>query len=131
LRQYKPFFDQHSMDVAMVDVAWNGLAESRRIAALADVCEISVSPHNYYSHLCTLMSAHLCATIPNLRILEVDVDAVPWRDDLITVPIEIVDGHLVIPKRPGLGADLNEKEVRKRAWAGRDDLLKLKRVRDA
>jgi L-alanine-DL-glutamate epimerase-like enolase superfamily enzyme len=129
LRQYKPFFDQHCMDVAMVDVAWNGFSESRRIAALADVCEIAVSPHNYYSHLSTLMSAHLCAVVPNLRILEVDVDSVPWRDDLISSPLDIVDGHLVLPRRPGLGADLNEKEVRKRPWLGREDPLKLKRVR--
>ena len=27
---------------------------------------------------------HLCAAIPNFRIMEIDVDDVPWRDDLVT-----------------------------------------------
>jgi L-alanine-DL-glutamate epimerase-like enolase superfamily enzyme len=129
MRQYKSFLDIHAFDVAMVDVAWNGFSESRRIAALADICETPVAPHNYYSHLSTLLSAHFCACVPNLKILEVDVDSVPWRDDLLTEPVEIVDGHLTLPKKPGLGADLNEREVRKRPWVPREDPLKLRRVR--
>jgi galactonate dehydratase len=130
-RQYKPFFDAHALDVAMVDVAWNGFAESRRIAALADICEIAVSPHNYYSHLSTLMSAQLCASVPNLKILEIDVDGVPWKDDLVTELPDIRDGHLFLSKKPGFGADLNEKEVRKHPWTSRDDPVKLRRVRGA
>lgn len=131
MRQYKPFLDAHAMDIAMVDTAWNGFSESRRIAALADICEISVAPHNYYSHLSTLLSAHFAASVPNLKILEVDVDSVPWRDDLLTEPVEIVDGHLKLPTKPGLGADLNEREVRKRPWVPRMDSVKLQRVRGA
>ncbi len=131
MRQYKPFLDVHAVDVAMVDVAWNGLSESRRIAALADICETPVAPHNYYSHLSTLLSAHFCAVVPNLKILEVDVDSVPWRDDLLTEPLEIKDGYLTLPKKPGLGADLNEAEVRKRPWIPKADPLKLRRVRGA
>jgi L-alanine-DL-glutamate epimerase-like enolase superfamily enzyme len=59
--------------------------------------------HNYYSHLSTLMSAHLCATIPNVRIMEIDIDDVPWKADLVTVPLDIKDGYLQIPSRPGGG----------------------------
>lgn len=129
MRQYKPYFDAHCMDIAMVDVAWNGLSESRRICALADVCEISISPHNYYSHLSTLMCAQLCAVTPNIKLMEVDIDSAPWRDDLLTEPVEIIDGHLILPTNPGLGADINEKELSKRIWDGKPDLLKLRRVR--
>lgn len=129
MRQYHPFLAAHAMDVAMVDVAWNGLSESRRIAALADICEISVSPHNYYSHLSTLMSAQLCAVMPNLKILEVDVDQVPWRDELLTEPLQIVDGHLVLPTRPGLGAEIDEAVLARHPWNDKSDPLKLKRIR--
>lgn len=129
MRQYKPFLDAHAMDVAMVDVAWNGLSESRRIAALADACDISISPHNYYSHLSTMMSAQLCAVAPNLKVLEVDIDSAPWRDDITTHSPEIVDGHLILPKRPGMGTDVNETEARKRPWVGKADPLKLRRIR--
>jgi len=115
-RGYKPFLELHSMDIAMVDVPWNGFTESRRIAALADMYEIMIAPHNYYSHLSTLMSAHLCASVPNVKIMETDVDSAPWRDDIITELPDIKDGYLNLPKKPGIGAELNEKEIAKHPW---------------
>ena len=77
--------------------------ESIRIAILADAFEVDVAPHNYYGHLSTLMSAHFCAAVPNFRIMEYDVDDVPWRDDIVTHPPVIENGQLVVPTRPGLG----------------------------
>ncbi len=111
-RQFRPFFENRSMDVAIVDVPWNGLAESIKIAAMADPYEINCAPHNFYGHLSTLMSAHFCAAIPNFRIMEIDIDDVPWKDDLVTHPPVIADGHLLVPTRPGWGADVNEEAVR-------------------
>jgi len=52
----------------------------------------------------TLMSAHFCAAIPNFRIMEVDVDDVPWKDDLVTEPPRIENGQLIMPTKPGWGA---------------------------
>ena len=115
-RDYRPFFELHAMDVAMVDVPWNGFTQSKRIADLAEIYEVNVAPHNYYSHLASLMSAHLCASVPNVRIMEMDVDDVPWKDDLITEPLEVKGGFLSVPSRPGWGADLNEKELAKHPW---------------
>jgi L-alanine-DL-glutamate epimerase-like enolase superfamily enzyme len=54
LREYRPYFEARSMDVAMIDVPWNDFAISKRIAALAESYELNVAPHNYYSHLSTL-----------------------------------------------------------------------------
>jgi L-alanine-DL-glutamate epimerase-like enolase superfamily enzyme len=69
LKQYRPFMQQYAVDVAVVDVPWNGLWESIRIATLADAFEVDVAPHNYYGDLATLMSAHFCAAVPNFRIM--------------------------------------------------------------
>ncbi|MEM2890804.1 MAG: enolase C-terminal domain-like protein [Candidatus Hadarchaeum sp.] len=116
LRGYRPFFDKHAMDIAMIDVPWNGFTQSKKIADLAETYEINIAPHNYYSHLSTLMSAHLCACVPNVRIMETDVDDVPWKDEIITDPPVIQNGYLKIPKKPGWGADLNEKEIARHPW---------------
>ena len=51
---------------------------------MADAYEVNVAPHNFYGHLATLMNAHFCAVVPNLRIMEIDPDVVPWYDDLVT-----------------------------------------------
>jgi L-alanine-DL-glutamate epimerase-like enolase superfamily enzyme len=111
-RQFRPFFENRSMDSAIVDVPWNGLLESVKIAAMAEAYEINCAPHNFYGHLSTLMSANFCAAIPNFRIMEIDIDDVPWKDDLVTHPPKIENGHLLVPTRAGWGADVNEEAVR-------------------
>jgi galactonate dehydratase len=112
LRGFKPFFEHYAMDVAIIDVPWNGIWQSMKIAALAEAYEVNCAPHNFYGHLSTLMSAHLCAAIPNFRIMEIDIDDVPWKDDILTYAPEIEDGALKVPTGPGWGAELNEAVIR-------------------
>ncbi len=114
--QYLPYFERHAADVFMVDVPWNGFAQSKKIGDLAEVYQLNVAPHNYYSHLATFMSASLSAVLPNVRIMEIDIDDVPWKDDLVTQPPDITDGHMKIPTGPGWGTDLNEAELKRRRW---------------
>lgn len=111
-RQFRPFFEQRSMSVAIIDVPWNGLAESLKIAAMAEAYEINCAPHNFYGHLSTLMSAHFAATVPNFRVMEIDIDDVPWKDELVSEPPRIEDGHLLLPTGPGWGAEVNEETIR-------------------
>lgn len=109
--QFRPFLERHVTDVVMVETLANGLSEARRICELAAHYDTMFSPHNYMSPLATLINAHLCAAMPNLEILEIDMDDVPWKWDLIDQELEIVDGELVVPTRPGLGADVVEEVV--------------------
>jgi L-alanine-DL-glutamate epimerase-like enolase superfamily enzyme len=111
-RQFLPFFEHRAMDVAIIDEVWNGVALSHKIAAAAEAYEINIAPHNFYGHLSTLMSAHLCAAVPNFRIMEIDVDDVPWKDELVSPAPVIQDGHLLLPTSPGWGAEVNEEAVR-------------------
>ena len=113
LRGFKPFLDNYSMDVAIVDVPWNGIFTSFKIAAMCEAHETNCAPHNFYGHLSSLMSAHFCAAIPNFRIMEIDIDDVPWKDDIVTLPPVIQNGVLKVPCGPGWGTDLNEKEIAK------------------
>ena len=115
-RQYRRYFELQCIDYVMVDVPWNGFTESRKIATMAEPYDINIAPHNYYSHLSSFISAHLCATVPNVRIMEIDIDDVPWKDDIVTNPPEISNGYMTLPERPGWGTDLNEKEVAKHPW---------------
>ncbi|MBV9734705.1 MAG: mandelate racemase/muconate lactonizing enzyme family protein [Acidisphaera sp.] len=111
-REFKPFFEAYAMDVAIIDVIWNGLAESVKIAAMADVYEVNVAPHNFYGHLCSVISAHFCALVPNFRIMEIDIDSIPWRDELVSSPPVIENGELILPTGPGWGIEVNEAGVR-------------------
>jgi galactonate dehydratase len=113
-REFKPFFDHYATDVAIIDVIWNGLNESLKIASMADVYEVNVAPHNFYGHLCSAISATFSALVPNFRVMEIDIDSAPWRDEFYTVIPTIADGAFVLPNGPGWGIDVNEKAVRAR-----------------
>jgi galactonate dehydratase len=110
-REYRPFFEEGALDVAIIDVPWNGIGEALKIAAMADAYEVNVAPHNFYSHLATMMSAHFAAVVPNLRIMEIDPDMVPWQDNLVTVKPVIKNGYLELPTGPGWGTEVNEEAV--------------------
>jgi L-alanine-DL-glutamate epimerase-like enolase superfamily enzyme len=111
-RDYRPYFENYSVDVAIIDTPWNGVGESVKIANMADTYEINVAPHNFYGPLATMMSAHFCGVVPNLRIMETDPDTVPWHDDLVTVKPAIKDGYITLPTGPGWGTEINEETVR-------------------
>jgi L-alanine-DL-glutamate epimerase-like enolase superfamily enzyme len=111
-RELRRFLDAFTMDVAIIDVVWNGYLEASKMAALAESYEVNVAPHNYGGVLADTMSAHFAASIPNLRIMEIDVDDVPWRSEFVTEPHRIEEGELVVSSRPGWGTDVNEAAVR-------------------
>jgi len=115
-RQYRPFFERHAMDVASIDVIWNGFSGAKKIADMAELYEMNVTPHNYNGHLSTFISAQFCALVPNMRIAEIDIDDVPWRDELFTNRPEVEDGVLKIPVLPGWGTDVNETALADHKW---------------
>jgi L-alanine-DL-glutamate epimerase-like enolase superfamily enzyme len=62
---------------------------------------VNVAPHNFNGHLGSLMSAHLCAAIPNFRVMEIDIEDVLRKDDLVSQPPVIEADELLIPTGPG------------------------------
>ena len=118
MRDYLPYFQVHAADVFMIDVPWNGFSQSKKVGDLAEVFQLNVAPHNYYSHLSSCMSASLCGVLPNVRIMEIDIDDVPWKDTLATRVPEIVDGYMTVPSVPGWGTDIDEDVDRAHPWDG-------------
>lgn len=111
-RSLKPYLENYSVDVAIIDAQWNGLVESVKMAAMADAYEVNVASHNFNGPLANIMSAHFCAAIPNFRIMEFDVDEVPWKTMLLSNPYVIENGELLLPTGPGWGTVVNEAVIR-------------------
>ena len=112
-QQFLPFFENQSVDVAIIDTPWNGVWQSLKIAAAAEAYEVNVAPHNFYGHLCTMMNAHFSAVVPNLRIMETDIDRIAWDAEVFSHAPEYRDGYLVIPDRPGWGTEPVEAALKK------------------
>jgi len=81
-----------------------GVTGWMRAAALAQGAGMEMS-----SHLFPEASVHLLAVTPTRHWLEY----VDWADPILDEPVEIRDGHAIVPARPGLGIKWNEKAVSK------------------
>ena len=111
------------MDVAIIDAIWNGVWQSMKIAASAEAHEVNVAPHNFYGHLATMINAHFAAALPNLRIMEIDIDRLAWDHELFA-PLPVIEqGALVVPERPGWGVEPVEAAIRARPPKGSAGLL--------
>lgn len=113
---YKPFLDEDAVDIAVVDLLWNGFGEGLRVAQLCDTGGINVAPHNFYGPLADLIAANFCAIVPNLEIMEFEADDVPWKYSLLTEAPEINGGQMLIPRGAGWGADINEAVLADHGW---------------
>jgi len=111
VRQLAPYLRAQALDVPIIDGVWNGFWQAMKMAAAAEGFGCSVAPHNFYGHLCTMMNAHFAAAAPNLRIMETDIDRLPWDDELVTRPPTFDAGHLVIDDAPGWGTEPIEEAI--------------------
>jgi len=85
------------------------------MAGLAETYEVNIAPHNYCAGMLgDIISSHFAAAAPNLRLMEIDVDDVPWKAEFLTRPTVIENGELVVPDGPGWGTDVDEAAVRAR-----------------
>ena len=120
---FVPFLTAGAIDVAAPDIQkCGGLAEFRRIAALADAFDVPVAPHNVASPVGTMASVHACATVPNAFVLEYHARDVDWWDDLHAGDPLIENGRIRVPEQPGLGLELDLDEFNDRLAPGEEPL---------
>lgn len=104
-----PYIAQGAVDVLMPDVKHaGGITECRRIAALAEVVQMPISPHSPAGPVSTMAGVHLAATIANFTVLEYAFGEVDWRGKLVRPAETILDGHIRVPDAPGLGIELDD-----------------------
>jgi len=91
-----------------------GLFATRKIAEMVDAHYGVLAPHSAQGPVCSAACVQLNASIPNFYIHEYfDEFNEPWARDIVTHPVEVVDGYIEVPDRPGLGIDLNIEEILK------------------
>jgi mandelate racemase len=95
--------DARAMDFVMPDVQRiGGVTGWLRAAAITHAYGMETS-----SHLFPEISAHLLAVTPTCHWLEY----MDWAVPVLREPIEVRDGHAMIPDRPGSGIEWDEEAV--------------------
>jgi galactonate dehydratase len=99
-------------------LAVGGIFATRKIADMVDAHYGVVAPHSAQGPICSAACAQLNASLPNFLIHEIfDEFNVPWEKQLLTHPVEVKDGYIVVPDRPGLGTDLVVEEAQRHPYS--------------
>jgi len=100
-------------DIVQMDITHcGGLWVSKKIAALAAVQDMSVSPHCSIGPVAFAAAIHFAYSTPNMSLqecfAEYDVD---WRNELVGGWNPLDHGALRLPQGPGLGLELDEGAI--------------------
>ena len=119
---FKDLIQKQACDILHVDVSGTGgILEAKRIADLADLYYMPFAAHNITSPIGITAAAHVCAAVRNCIVMELPyhADQVPWRWDLVAAHRPLIqDNAFVVPDKPGLGVELNEKVAREHVAPG-------------
>jgi len=110
---FRDLIEDQAVDFLAPDVPkTGGIAETKKIADMAEAYYQTLIPHNIGSPVATVATAHVGATIPNFYGLEYHAREVEWWEDLVVGEDLIRDGTMTVPDEPGLGIELDWDVVR-------------------
>jgi L-alanine-DL-glutamate epimerase-like enolase superfamily enzyme len=94
LNSFEKIIFDGRIDIISIDILWNGLTESLKIADLAISLGKKIAVHNYYGSLATSMALVFLSLIPvnSVELVEFDFDDVTWRDSIVSNPPKFLDG---------------------------------------
>jgi L-alanine-DL-glutamate epimerase-like enolase superfamily enzyme len=107
--QLRDWLAEGVSSIVMTDPVWNGgIAETRRIANMAEAYGVPIVLHNVAGPICHAVCMHLGAHLPNLFFVEsVRAFYKTYFPVISGWTPSVVDGHLSLPDGPGLGVTLN------------------------
>lgn len=121
---FRELFARRAVDIAQPDLCIaGGFTACRHIVALAHAHGVQVNPHVWASAVGQAASLQLIAAIPVANhslfpadvLLEFDTSSHPFREHLTDAPIRQRGGWVEIPRRPGLGVEVDARVVEKYA----------------
>lgn len=108
-----------ALDVYQPDVALaGGITKVKKIAELVQNNGAWFSPHTWSNGIGVLANLHLAAGVSDCPYLEFPYDPPAWtnerRDYIQSEKLAVTeDGYIEVPKKPGLGIELDEEALKK------------------
>jgi D-galactarolactone cycloisomerase len=119
---FREFLAAGAVDVAQPDLgSCGGISAGRHIIALAQSHGVQVNPHVWGSAIAQAASLQFIAAVPVAHhslfaqepVFEYDRSSHPFRQQLITRPIQQAGGWIDIPSGPGLGVEVDRAVLEK------------------
>ena len=125
VKEFGELLTSRLIGIIQPEVLKLGIGNLKTVCGMGDAYDALVACHQAQSPLCTSVNAHVHASIPNFLIHENFDDSLePWTWDLLSGVPRVKDGYIEVPDTPGLGIELNEKEVVKHPY-GEQNFLQL------
>ena len=119
---FEPLLRHRAVDYAQPDLcACGGISEGMKIATLASIYGVHVTPHAWGSAVGLAAALHFYAALPGPaarvpaadKLIEYDRTENPFRTEIVAEPLRFDQGRLFVPQEPGLGVRVLEPEVRR------------------
>ncbi|WP_049319804.1 galactonate dehydratase [Mammaliicoccus sciuri] len=124
---FKPILESGFVDIIQPDLSHaGGITECKKIISMTEAYDVGAAPHCPLGPIALASCLQVDATCHNAFIQEQSLGIHYNKDsdilDYITNKevFEFKDGYVDIPKKPGLGVEIDEAHVRKMAEVGHD-----------
>jgi L-alanine-DL-glutamate epimerase-like enolase superfamily enzyme len=121
--EFADLIERGGIGVAQPDIGRvGGLSEARAVCELAARAGRRVVPHAWKTGISVAVAAHLAAVTPHLpyfEFLPAELCDSRLRKELVRGELELADGRLALPERPGLGVELDPDALEEFAEAAR------------
>ncbi len=113
---------KRSFDIIQPDVTLcGGIAEVLFIAEMSRLFSVQCVPHCWSGAIAIAATLQVLSLLPDYTpgytsdkpMLEFDTFENPFRDEIVTKPFQLDQGHINIPTGPGLGIEINEEILKK------------------
>lgn len=118
---FKRLTDARGADILQPDLSLcGGLGQGRRIADIARLEHLRLSPHVWGSAVGLAAACHFVAAlsryphtdnVPCPALVEYDIGENPLRDAIVKTPLKPENGVIRLPEGPGLGIELDEEAL--------------------
>lgn len=109
---FREVFEKHAVALIQPDTSHcGGITELKKIANMAEIYYMHIMPHCAIGPVAFTSSMHVDAVVPNFLIQE-QIDQ-GLGGGLLKEPWKVVNGHIDLPTKPGLGFEIDEDAVQR------------------
>jgi D-galactarolactone cycloisomerase len=104
----RDLLELRAIDIIQPDAAIiGGITEAMRVAQLAHVHQVELAPHCWGSAFSFMAGLSVAFASPAACVIEFSSGGNPMMYDLVQEKIEVIDGYVAAPSKPGLGLTPN------------------------
>ncbi|HAA74822.1 TPA: hypothetical protein DCE37_06875 [Candidatus Latescibacteria bacterium] len=104
--------EPRALGIAQPDVVRCGITNTVKVSHLCEAHRIPVAPH---AGVCTGVGMaatwQVAAAIPNFLIQEYQLQLLERANTILSTPLEVHGGKLIVPDRPGIGVDVDKSAL--------------------